>query len=111
MIRATPLSESGIAAIIAQGEGKRIEFKRQWHDLKQSNDKAEFVKDIIALANMTAPDEPSYLIFGIDDLRHGGGVVSVNSPPSDETISQVLADCTQPPISPRCERPTYRGEN
>lgn len=53
-----------------QSENPKLELKRQWYDLKDSDssrkqEESEFLKDLVALAN--TPGLEGYLVIGIDD--------------------------------------------
>lgn len=77
-------------------ESELLEHKRQWYDLNTANGKAEFVKDILAMANTARPDADGYIIIGVADKGDGGGVVGVESPPEEERLQQILASHTIP---------------
>jgi hypothetical protein len=49
-----PPTESEIRAL-PRREHALLEYKRQWYDLSSKQGKAEFVKDVLAMANTTAP--------------------------------------------------------
>jgi hypothetical protein len=90
-----------LRAQLARGESLLCEFKRQWHDLKLGDDKGEFVKDVLALANTATPAEPGFLVFGVEEGPTGASVVSLASAPEPEAVSQILAAYTQPPVDVR----------
>ena len=60
------MNEIQVFALIAEGENVQIEFKREL-ELTVARSKAEFIKDVIALAN-TAQDT-GYLLVGVDDNK------------------------------------------
>jgi predicted HTH transcriptional regulator len=60
------MNESELLQLIATGECEYIDFKRELN-LKNSKQKAEFIKDVVALANSTKPN--GYLLIGIDVTR------------------------------------------
>ena len=61
------MDEFKLLSLIGEGETIRIEFKREI-DLKPADNKAEFIKDIIALAN-SAP-EVGYLLVLQRDFHY-----------------------------------------
>jgi hypothetical protein len=74
-------------------EWKTVDAKRELI-LKEVGDKAEFVKDIIAMANN---GEPSYLIIGLEDGTFTDvGKLSFHYSTND--INQILVDKIDPPI-------------
>jgi hypothetical protein len=73
-----------------------VEFKRAWHDLESGRGKAEFVKDILALANSALRDEPAYLVVGVSDSKEGRQIVGVDQSPSMEQLHQILTAYTNP---------------
>lgn len=103
-------------------EGKeleKVEFKREL-DLKSSKGKAEFAKDVSAIANTpdippyNTPDTGGYIIYGIIDIQErekmGGDYVQglpSSRLPADKTearMVQILSCyCTPPPRISYCE--------
>lgn len=73
-----------------------LEYKRQWYDFSSKKEKAEFVKDVLALANTTTPDEPGYLVIGVSDEKAGGGLVGVDNSPAAEQLLHVLTSYVNP---------------
>jgi hypothetical protein len=57
-----------VAALLAEWETTNVEFKRQL-DLATKADKAEFIRDILALATTKSSGE-RFLIVGFDDKTH-----------------------------------------
>lgn len=93
-------------SLIAEWETTSVEFKRQLL-LDTADQKAEFVKDVIGLANTQASGR-RWLIIGFDDKTR-----SYHSPPdpsvTQNRIEQVLAQCVAPSLSVRYEVFGYRG--
>ena len=85
------MDEIQVFALIAEGENTRIEFKREL-DLAVARSKAEFIKDVIALAN-TAQDV-GYLLVGVDDNKMLVGT----RPLEEEQIQQILSTYITPPV-------------
>lgn len=74
-------------------EWEKVDAKQELI-LKEVGDKAEFVKDIIAMANN---GEPSYLIIGLEDGTFADvGKLSYHYTTND--INQILVDKIDPPI-------------
>lgn len=67
------LTPSKIAELLhSSGETDCLDFKRQLHNTLDKSGLAEFVKDLIAIANSVyRNDEPAgYIVFGVDDKTH-----------------------------------------
>ncbi len=77
--------------IIDRGESESIDFKREV-DLSTKNKKAEFIKDIITLANST--ENSSFLVIGIDDDKKIIG----STPLKEEQIQQLCYTYINPSI-------------
>jgi hypothetical protein len=77
-------------------EGDLLEFKREWPDLFGGEGKVAFVKQVLALANTTRPQEPGYLVFGFGDEPGPNRVVGVSASPKEEQVNQILASYTHP---------------
>ena len=73
-----------------------LEYKREWYDFSSKKQKAEFVKDVLAMANSTRPDAPGYIVVGMDDEKAGGGLVGIENPPATEQLLQVLTSYINP---------------
>ena len=58
------ISSQEIDALLQDGETHTVEFKRQL-DLRTDSHKAEFIKDVIALANANATGPNRYILIGI----------------------------------------------
>lgn len=93
-------------SFIAEWETTSVEFKRELL-LNTADQKAEFVKDLIGLANTQASGR-RWLIVGFDDKTR-----SYHSPPdpsvTQNRIEQVLAQCVAPSLDVRYEVLAYRG--
>lgn len=90
-----PPTEADLRAL-PRHEHALLEYKRQWYDFSSKKQKAEFVKDVLAMANSTRPDAPGYIVVGIDDEKAGGGLVGIENPPAAEQLLQVLASYINP---------------
>lgn len=89
------MDETTILSLIAEGESKRVDFKRELN-LDSAKDKAEFIKDIIGLAN-SSPDV-GYLLIGIDDDKY---IVGSSQLP-EEQIQQIVYTYISPTLDLRC---------
>ena len=90
------MDEIQVFTLIADGENARIEFKREL-DLTVARSKAEFIKDVIALANTT--QDVGYLLVGVDDSKMLVGT----RPLEEEQIQQILSTYITPPVIATCE--------
>jgi hypothetical protein len=95
-----------IDGLVAEWETTSVEFKRELRT-RTKDEKAEFVKDIIGLANTQASGR-RWLIVGFDDKTH-----MYYGPPDPKIeqnhLEQVLADYTDPVASIRYEVVDYRS--
>jgi hypothetical protein len=93
-------------SLVAEWETASVEFKRELL-LDTKDQQAEFVKDVIGLAN-TQASGPRLMIVGFDDRTR-----SYHSPPdpsvTQNRIEQVLARCVAPVVEVRYEVFSYRG--
>lgn len=93
-------------SLVAEWETTSVEFKREFL-LNTADQKAEFVKDVIGLANTQASGR-RWLIVGFDDKTR-----TYHSPPdpsvTQNRIEHVLAQCVAPSVDVRYEVFAYRG--
>ena len=88
------ISENGIIKLIKKTEeGPSLDYKEDL-PLQSDGDKAEFVKDVIALANS---GEKAHIVIGVEDGT--GKPVGLKTPHTVEQINQILKDKCDPPIS------------
>jgi len=88
------ISENGIIKLIKKTEeGPSLDYKEDL-PLQSDGDKAEFVKDVIALANS---GEKAHIVIGVEDGT--GKPVGLKTPHTAEQINQILKDKCDPPIS------------
>jgi hypothetical protein len=87
------ISDDEIIELIKKAaEGRSLEYKEDL-PLQTNGDKAEFVKDIIALANS---ESIAHIIVGIEDLtRKPVGIKTSHTP---EQLNEILKDKTDPPL-------------
>lgn len=86
-----------VASLLASGEGRTVEFKELFPDLSSAAGKAQLAKIVLALANSAAPSERAFVVFGVTDPARGSRPVGIESCPSAEQVSQLLAAYTSPP--------------
>lgn|SRR6266542_1166215 len=97
-----PLTGEQLRHVISLGETTLVELKQEWWDLASSEGKARLARQVIALANTVGREELGLIVFGIVDARHGGGIRPVTSPPTEESVSQILAGYSAPPTNVQC---------
>ena len=61
-----------VAELLARTESNILDFKRDQYRLDSDNQKSDFVRDIISMAN-TPRDESAYIIIGV--VEENGRVV------------------------------------
>ena len=84
------MDEVGLMALIADGENERCDFKRELR-LDTARAKAEFVKDIISLANSGKPT--GYLLVGVDDDGYIAGTGEID----EAQIQSICSSYITPP--------------
>ena len=104
--RGFTLESRRIDALVAEGETTSVDLKRELH-LDTADQKAEFIKDALALAN-TQASGPRLLLIGFDDKAR------TNFGPPDprvtsNRIEQILARYTEPVIEVRYSVIDYRS--
>ena len=87
------LNELELISLILEGESQRVDFKRQLN-LKTKKGKAEFVKDIVSLAN-SSPNG-GYILVGVND---NGSVAEFNNEFKEEQLQQIARAYINPPIN------------
>jgi hypothetical protein len=92
-----PPTENEVRRLIAGGESPLVEFKQSWYNLENKAGKAELAKDIIALANTALPRQPGYLIIGVRDRKHGGGLLGLSTAIDEGQLGQILGSYVVPP--------------
>lgn len=90
------MDRHSLAKLLSQPESERLEFKREWYALGSKRGKAEFVKDVLAMANVLREGESGFIVIGVADPRHGKCVVGVPEGPSDEQLVQILQSYARP---------------
>jgi CBS domain-containing protein len=88
------ITEAEIIELIKKAEeGPSLDYKEDL-PLQSDGDKAEFVKDVIALANS---EEKAHIVIGVEDGT--GKPVGFITPHTAEQINQILKDKCDPRIS------------
>jgi len=104
--RGFTLESQFIDALVEEWETTSVEFKRELH-LDTADHKAEFVKDVLSLANTKASGK-RWLIIGFDNKTH-----TYHSAPDStvtpDRIEQILAHYTNPVVQVRYEVVRYRS--
>ena len=90
------MNEQELATLIAEGEHEGIDFKRELR-LKTKEDKGEFVKDVISIAN-SALNNTGYLIVGVKD---DGTTVGTNKLHEGQ-MQSIVDTYIQPAVVVRC---------
>jgi hypothetical protein len=100
------LESQFIDGLVAEWETTSVDFKRELH-LDTASEKAEFVKDVIGLANTKASGR-RWMIVGFDDKTR-----EYHSPPDTKVtqnrIEQILAGYAKPYVDVRYEVVDYRA--
>ncbi|HLW01269.1 MAG TPA: ATP-binding protein [Ktedonobacterales bacterium] len=89
-----------INELLSEGETTSVEFKRELH-LGTSDQKAEFIKDVLALANTRASGR-HWLVVGFDDKTHTY-FQAPNPVVTEHRIESLLARYTTPCVDIRYE--------
>lgn len=95
-----------------RSEGADIDFKAaQYRFLGGSEeDKAEMLKDILAMANSWR-DEPAYILLGFRDQRpHPAEVVGISSSVDDAKVQQFVHSKVKPKLTFSYEEHVYEGK-
>jgi len=90
------MDEPRLMSLIAEGEHEGLDFKRELH-LEEKDDKGEFVKDVISIAN-AAPGHKGYILVGVDKDKL---IVGVNGL-EEERIQQIAHRYIRPAVTLRC---------
>ncbi len=64
------MNDSEFLALLQRMEGETLDFKGMAYNLASESDKADFIKDVICMAN-TPREEPSYILLGVK--KHNDG--------------------------------------
>jgi tetratricopeptide (TPR) repeat protein len=86
------MNEVELLELVYEGENFRIEFKREL-DLSSARKRAEFIKDIIALAN--SANDIGYLIIGVDKNKSFVGFDQIEEEQYQQVVSSHIAPVVQ----------------
>lgn len=104
--RGITLESKFIDELVAQWETTSVDFKRELRT-GMANEKAELIKDVIALANTQASGQ-RWLIIGFEDKTH-----QYHGPPdpkiTQEHLEQLMSQYTAPMVDIRYEVVDYRA--
>lgn len=79
-------------AIKSKSEKPFLDFKVQWHNDRNSKDKASLIHDILALSNCDYKDE-RYLVIGVEDKTFNvKGVVEDQNRKNTENLTTLMRD-------------------
>lgn len=86
-----------LLSLIDQDENESLDFKRKL-ELTEASGKAEFIKDIIALANSSR--RSGYLIIGVEDNKEISGIDGLD----EEQVQQIAYTYITPPVKLLCTK-------
>ncbi len=89
------MDEAEVFALIAKGEDEGADFKREL-DLSSAASKAEFIKDVISIANSVS--DTGYILIGVDNSKVIVGISKLE----EEQIQQVAHSYITPPLNLKC---------
>jgi hypothetical protein len=82
--------------MINKGESTLVEFKRDWWHLDNGKGKAEFSKDVLAMANSLSEGQSGFFLIGVEDTKAGGNAIGIQVSPPQESVAQILVTYTNP---------------
>jgi hypothetical protein len=92
-----------LEVLLNEDEGTSLDFKRDQYPLTTDDEKAELLKDILALANAWQRTE-AFILIGVDDVQGGRSVpVGVQTHPDDANLQQLVNAKTNRKIDFRYE--------
>ena len=76
--------------LLSRMEDSSLDFKRDQYKLESDQQKSDFVKDIVSMAN-TPRDEPAYIVIGVVDQNgRAGEVVGISGHPDPVTFQNLV---------------------
>ena len=76
--------------LLSRMEDSSLDFKRDQYKLESDQQKSDFVKDIVSMAN-TPRDEPAYIVIGVVDQNgRAGEVVGISGHPNPVTFQNLV---------------------
>ena len=87
-----------IERLLSRMEGETLDFKRDQYPLESDEQKSEFVKDIISMAN-TPRDESAHILIGVEDSNGRAGALHGSSEHPDPSVFQnlIVGNSNPPP--------------
>lgn len=85
------LSKDELRVLICEeNEGETVDFKAESYDLSNPGKKADFIKDVLAMAN-TPRDRPAYIVTGVKHYSDGSrDLLGIDQHPDDADLQPVL---------------------
>lgn len=99
-------------ALRFRSEGTDLDFKQAQYRFVQAEekDKAELLKDIMAMANAWR-EGPGYILLGVKDARpHPAEVIGINEQLDDAKLQQFVGSKVRPKLTFRYEEGLYEGK-
>jgi tetratricopeptide (TPR) repeat protein len=90
------MNQKSLLSLISQGENSTIEFKREIN-LDSAQQKAEFIKDIIALAN--SAKETAFMFIGVANEKQLFGIPFLD----EERYQEIIQTYINPPLDVICD--------
>lgn len=109
---AAMLSDDAIDALRFKSEGTDLDFKRRQYRLSKTDeaDKAELLKDILAMANASR-DGPAYILIGFAERKpHPAEVVGIADSLDDAQLQQFVNSKVKPKLAFRYEERMYEDK-
>lgn len=109
---AAMLSDDAIDALRFKSEGTDLDFKQKQYRLAKAEEaeKAELLKDILAMANAWR-DGPAYILIGFAERKpHPADVVGISDSIDDAQLQQFVNSKVKPKLTFRYEERIYDGK-
>lgn len=100
------IADSDFQRLVLAGEDDKVDRKLLFA-LSEHRDRAEMVKDVIALANSHGVDD-AFLLFGVGNSGELVGLASAL--PDDAVVQQSLNALIEPPVNLKLHDVTYGGK-
>ena len=100
-----------IETLLPQAEGPTLDFKSQVLHLDNDYRKAEFIKDVVCMAN-TPREGSAYIVYGIDCKPNGSKeIAGISEHPDDANLQQLVRGRVQPTPRFQYRTVTYQEES
>src|SRR3970282_1410387 len=87
-----------ILDLLAHPEQSVFDWKRDFTPPRDDDAKAEFVKDVLAVANATAFSHGTgYVLYGVDPRHSGEKLIGISEGYDDASLQQLLTLAAAPP--------------